>query len=491
MKSREVSTSCMRPRWIMSPQEVAILDSNAAALGADMDELMNTAAEHLANALEGAPLPIWILCGPGNNGGDGFKLATMLEDCCVVATHDKQKTPLAQRARDGWKGTIFTTDSLPEVAPAVIVDCLLGAGSYGKPRGEIIRLMESIPGRPMVLACDMPSGCGTGISFNAFRTVTFEAPKSNMVSDDGQLLPEVGDLFIAPIGWPEETLDPGPGDLLRYPHPVEGQIKGERGRVLIVGGGPYHGAPILSGMAAARMGVDLVHVAMPKAAAARAKWPNELIQEAMDDEEIITDVSGLIKRCSSGRGVQAMVIGPGMGDDPASLEAVKTLIQATPNIPKVIDADAIKALDGWPEDLSGVVTPHQRELETWIGDIESVPDLLAGSGERRVVIRTGAEDIIVGSAGRGGIGTGGNPRMSMGGTGDLLAGCIGGLLGLGLSPWSASRLGVHLMRTAGKIAGDEIGPGMVADDIPPYLSRALITGPVLLHPQVQEDPSSS
>jgi NAD(P)H-hydrate repair Nnr-like enzyme with NAD(P)H-hydrate dehydratase domain len=117
--------------------------------------------------------------------------------------------------------------------------------------------------------------------------------------------------------------------------------------------------------------------------------------------------------------------------------------------------------------------------------------LLAGSGERRVVIRTGAEDIIVGSAGRGGIGTGGNPRMSMGGTGDLLAGCIGGLLGLGLSPWSASRLGVHLMRTAGKIAGDEIGPGMVADDIPPYLSRALITGPVLLHPQVQEDPSSS
>ncbi|GIR67342.1 MAG: hypothetical protein CM15mP71_5680 [Candidatus Poseidoniales archaeon] len=95
----------MRPRWIMSPQEIAILDANAEALGADMDALMITAAEHLANALEGAPKPIWILCGPGNNGGDGFRLANMIEGCFVVATHDKQKTPLAQRARDDWEGT--------------------------------------------------------------------------------------------------------------------------------------------------------------------------------------------------------------------------------------------------------------------------------------------------------------------------------------------------------------------------------------------------
>ena len=94
----------MRPRWIMSPREIAILDTNAEALGADMDALMVTAAEHLANALEGAPKPIWILCGPGNNGGDGFRLANMLENCYVVATHDKQKTALAQRARDDWKG---------------------------------------------------------------------------------------------------------------------------------------------------------------------------------------------------------------------------------------------------------------------------------------------------------------------------------------------------------------------------------------------------
>ena len=186
-----------------------------------------------------------------------------------------------------------------------------------------------------------------------------------------------------------------------------------------------------------------------------------------------------------------MVIGPGMGDNPESLEAVRLLIQSTPNIPKVIDADAIKALDGWPENLLGIVTPHQKELENWVGSIDAVPDLITGSRESRVVIRTGAEDIIIGAGGRGGIGKGGNPRMSMGGTGDLLAGCLGGLLGLGLSPWSAARLGVHLMRVAGKLAGDEIGPGMVAEDVPPYLTRALITGPVLLHPPKAEGPSSS
>ena len=481
----------MRPRWIMSPREIGILDANAEALGADMDALMVTAAEHLANALEGAPKPIWILCGPGNNGGDGFRLANMLENCYVVATHDKQKTALAQRARDDWMGITHSVESLPEIAPATIVDCLLGAGSYGQPRGEILRLMEAIPGRPMVLACDMPTGCGSGVSFNAFRTVTYEAPKSNMVDAKGQLLPEVGDVFVAPVGWPSGTLDPGPGDLLRYPHPQEGQIKGDRGRVLIVGGGPYHGAPILSGMAAERMGVDLVHVAMPSQAAARAKWPSGLIQEKMKDSEYISDVTELVKRCMTGRGVQAMVIGPGMGDNPESLEAVRLLIQSTPNIPKVIDADAIKALEGWPENLLGIVTPHQKELENWIGNIDAIPDLIAGSGESRVVIRTGAEDIIIGAGGRGGIGKGGNPRMSMGGTGDLLAGCLGGLLGLGLSPWSAARLGVHLMRVAGKLAGDEIGPGMVAEDVPPYLSRALITGPVLLHQPKVEDPSFS
>jgi NAD(P)H-hydrate epimerase len=153
---------------------------------------------------------------------------------------------------------------------------------------------------------------------------------------------------------------------------------------------------------------------------------------------------------------------------------VRKIIEVTPLIPKVIDADAIRALDGWPDDLLGVVTPHQAELERWVGDIDAIPEMLIGGGENKVVVRTGATDIIIGSAGRGGMASGGNPRMAMGGTGDLLAGCIGGLMGLGLTPWGASRLGVYLMRIAGELAGEECGPGLVAEDIPPYLSKALM-----------------
>lgn len=464
----------MRPRWILSPSEVAVLDANAQALGVDMDELMKTAASHLKDALDGAPGPIWILCGPGNNGGDGFRLAMMLDNCHVIATHEVQKTELSQRARDDCTREICNETNLPTQMPSVIVDCLLGASSKGLPRGKILSLMEKIPGRPMVLACDLPTGCGSGVAFNAFRTVTFESPKSIMVDKDGKLLPEVGDLFIAPLGWPEETLDPGPGDLLRYPQAKEGQFKGDRGRVLVVGGGPYHGAPILAGMAAARMGVDLVHVAVPKNASSRIKWPNELIPEILEDKDILVDPTNIVKRCMTGRGVQALVIGPGLGTDPRTIEAVKMIIESTPGIPKVIDADAIKALDGWPDQLIGVVTPHQKELESWVGDLDSIPELMIGAGESRVVIRTGPEDLIIGAAGRGGITKGGNPRMAMGGTGDLLAGSIGGLLALGLSPWAASRLAVYLMRKAGGLAGEELGPGMVAEDIPPFLSKALM-----------------
>ena len=180
-----------------------------------------------------------------------------------------------------------------------------------------------------------------------------------------------------------------------------------------------------------------------------------------------------------------------MGDDPASLEAVNKLIEATPDIPKVIDADAIKALNGWPNSLIGVVTPHQKELENWVWDEANIPKMLEGHGEMRVVVKTGAEDLIFGAGGRGGVVSGGNPRMSMGGTGDLLAGCIGGLLGLGLTPWAASRIATYILRKAGEMAGEEIGPGMVAEDIPRFLSMALITGPVLLHQQEEEGPSSS
>ena len=159
---------------------------------------------------------------------------------------------------------------------------------------------------------------------NVGRTLTFHAPKMGLLDEVGDIVNGVGGIKVASLPWPDETINPGIGDLLRFPALKDDAKKGDRGRVLIIGGGPYHGAPILSGMAAARMGTDLIHVAMPSSASARVSWPTELIPEKIPDEEIfsLNSVSTLEQRMKSGRGIQAIVIGPGLGD------AEETLILA-------------------------------------------------------------------------------------------------------------------------------------------------------------------
>ena len=495
----------MRRRWVLHPDEVAVLDANAEALGVPADDLMVDAATHMLRDLwfgvESGQIngDAWILCGPGNNGGDGYRLACMLENISgilnpiVIATHASQKTELSQRARDDFGSEVHL--DLPEGRPDVIIDCLLGVGSHGPPRGKVLDLMESLSQRlqgtwPKILSCDIPTGMGTNFSFAAQRTITFEAPKIGMFDSDGRLLPEVGNLIIHTLDWPEETLDLGPGEVLRYPPINVDSTKGERGRVLVIGGGPYHGAPLLAGIAAARMGCDLVHVAMPSSAVARARWPSGLIPEQIPDVDFLSmeSLSHITERCTTGRGVQSVVIGPGLGDSEETLDAVRTVIQLCIDyaIPIVIDADGIKALpEGiWPAGLIGVATPHSAEREQWLsnvspgGILDTAAKLSAWlqtdeAAENAVVVTTGSRDILHGIAGRECSLSGGNPRMAMGGTGDILAGCIGGLLATGMSPWAAARLGCWVLRKAGERAGDEIGPGLQAEDVTSYLSQCL------------------
>ena len=134
--------------------------------------------------------------------------------------------------------------------------------------------------------------------------MTFHAEKIGMRDAADMVYSTIGHLRVAPLPWPEEVLDCGPGDALRYPPLNPDARKGDRGRLLIVGGGPYHGAPILAGDAAARSGCDLVHVAMPSEARSRAEWPPHLIPESIPDEVSLTldSVEHLLGRVLSGRG---------------------------------------------------------------------------------------------------------------------------------------------------------------------------------------------
>ena len=465
--------------WEMLWPEVAVFDGNANALGIEEASLMDAAGKRLATtAREMAEGAIVIVCGPGNNGGDGFVAARYLRewgiDTSVLASHTESRGASARAAREA-AGEVPVWPNASTKSHSLVVDCLLGAGaipgqSLRPPIGEIAAWAAEL-GIP-VLACDIPTGLGGPDVLPADVTLTFHSMKQGLTS------PEAGEVTVAPLPWPAEVEDCGPGDASRYPPLAADARKGDRGRLWIIGGGPYHGAPMLAGMAAARTGCDLVHIAMPSAAAARVEWPATLIPEVLPDEDMLTNTSlAHISEAFGSRGTQALVIGPGLGRDDATLSAVLEVLRMSSNndIPVVIDADAISALPSgsWPVGLSGVATPHTKEAERWLETTSPADALSDCSGEAATIVVTGPEDVLAGPEGRTCRASGGHSRMAVGGTGDLLAGTIGGLLAQGMEAWPAARLGCALLREAGTRAAESTGPGLLAEDVPVEIARAL------------------
>ena len=501
-------------RWCMHWTEVGVFDDNAAAFGIDISNLMEAAGQGLAaqavRMLEASDRrrgPIWILCGPGNNGGDGFAAALGLVeegvDVRLLATHLIQRGSAAQDYRDRCSAAGIPLSIWPEVKstigtghPALVIDCLIGAGpghAGSRLRGDVASvrnwLSESRGRESPVLACDMPTGLGGQDVIKATATVTFHAEKWALRDTNGQIQPDVGEIHTANLPWSARVEDCGPGDARRHPPIRADARKGDRGRLLIVGGGPYHGAPILAGLAAERSGCDLIHVAMPSDAVERADWPLSLIPEPIGDTSHLTTLSvrAILDRVLNGRGCQAVLIGPGLGREDSSIDAVCEIIEklVEANIPLIIDADAIRALPShaWPNGMVGVVTPHATEMAHWLGASDPAEILQIRArrdgidrvveDESCVIVRTGAEDELWAPGGRHCFATGGHARMSVGGTGDLLSGCIAGLIAQGMSPWAASRLGCALLRSAGASAALEFGPGLSASDVPAHIARTL------------------
>ena len=514
------------PRWVMHWSEVAVFDANAAALGIEAIDLMAAAgaalagqAVHMVRSANDGLLPdrpVWILCGPGNNGGDGFACALgLVEEGLEVrfqCTHAAQRSDEAQEFRERCREAGIVEEtwplSLSGRRPCLVIDCLLGAGSgdssatagevgsagTARLRGSVAAVVEWVLNtapRVPVLACDMPTGIGGADMLEAAATVTFHSEKMGLrptgmdgVGTSENTSPGVGSLHVASLPWPDEVQECGPGDALRHP-PLDPEArKGDRGRLLIVGGGPYHGAPLLAGRAATRVGCDLVHVAMPKVAAERADWPADLIPETLPDDDIATlhSIESIEGRLTLGRGCQALLVGPGLGDDESTLAMVRELLLRAERlgIPCIIDADAIAALPSaaWPAGLKGVATPHSREAAAWLSGIspESVLDALSDGfddPEEVAIVVTGPEDQLFGLNGRRCAARGGHPRMAVGGTGDLLAGAIAGLIAQGMAAWPSARLGCALLRTAGESAATRFGTGLVASDVPPHIAMTL------------------
>jgi len=472
-------------RWDMHWDEVAVFDANSSSLGVDEFDLMKAAGEALARevAKSSGGGGVLFLCGPGNNGGDGFVAACSASlagiRVSVLSSHESSKTEISSHAREmaAKELPIYVWPETPDGDWDLIVDCLLGAGGPAKgielrpPIREVTNWATST-GLP-VISCDIPTGLGGPESLSPIRTVTFHSPKMGMTESG------CGEIVVSDLPWPTEVRNCGLGDACRYPSMDSEASKGDRGRLLVVGGGPYHGAPLLSGMAAARSGCDLVHVAMPEQASSRTKWPPSLIPEILPDSEFLTldSVGPLSSFIDSGRSPDAIVLGPGIGREEDSMEAVRKVIaiSASKSIPLVIDADAISALpEGeWPTYLYGVATPHSKEAERWLSGKSPGEALRNCTGEESAIVITGHEDELFGPQGRHCFATGGHPRMAVSGTGDLLAGTIGGLLAQGMPPWPAARLACALLREAGSRAAEAKGPGLLADDVPVHIAHTL------------------
>ena len=482
---------------MLTPRDVHILDQNAVFLGVPTSDLMQNAGQAVADYVKttfSKARKILVVCGPGNNGGDGFVAARLLtahHKVTVLPLLADKQTPLSRTNYDKLTRSpaIITKDpaaleSLIKDAD-VLIDAMLGIGRAGDLREPFATVVKTINAahHPAVVSVDVPSGLGASLAVAARATVTFHEAKEGMTPKNS------GIIHVADIGIPADAKTYlGPGDLnVYYPRPDPHSHKGQNGMVLVIGGGPYTGAPALAGLAALRTGADLVFVATPKRSwqVVSSYSPNLIVRDLHDDMLVPEDFSLITDLLSK---VDSVILGPGLGTHPRATEAVGVFLRElyTRNLPIVVDADAIAGIRSNPppsQHCPMVVTPHAGEFTKLTGEV--LPDDIPG---RMELVRTQAKKLGVticlkgqtdvvsdGTATR--LNRIHNVGMSVGGTGDVLTGIIGALLSKHVPPFEASRAGLFLNGAAGNEAFAKKSYGLLAtdlvDEIPTVLRRYL------------------
>jgi NAD(P)H-hydrate epimerase len=465
---------------MITGSEMAVVDENAAALGVPRKQLMESSGNAVARAarqLADRGERITIVAGRGNNGGDALVAARFLDEYDLrVCLLGRAETITTDIARENWgalqQGEYDTTEVRDSTAvdlgdPALVVDAMLGTGISGSLREPAATAAAAMnDSDATVLSVDVPSGLDgdTGEpADNAVvpdHVVTFHDTKPGLGDVDAPVT-------VAEIGIPAaaETFVER-GDLLRLSRDPQSH-KGDNGEVLVVGGGPYAGAPALSSQAALRAGADLVRVACPSAVADQVQGYSEnLIVRALEGRQLGPDhvdrVADLAERHD------ALVLGPGLGGDEDSLAAAAAILEAFEGA-AVVDADALQVAPDVDTDAELLCTPHQGELQKMGGETSDdwrerrdlVESFAADLGHTLLV--KGAYDVISdGETTR--ISRTGNAGMTVGGTGDVLAGVTGALAAV-QEPIDAAGIAAYVNGRAGDMAADERGNGLVATDL--------------------------
>ncbi len=475
-----------------------MLDINSEYFGVPTFELMENAGRGLADFIikNIDSKNILFFCGTGNNGGDGFVAARYLSNkynVSVFLTGKEINTKIAQGNFSKLKKTnakIYTNNNLNKIDKLideneVIIDSMLGIGLTGNLRAPVDTIVKKINSyeKKIVISVDVPTGLGTNLIVKPNYTITFHDIKEGMNKENS------GDIIVVDIKIPTEAVEyVGPGELSAYyPRPKKQSHKGENGSLLIIGGGPYIGAPALSGMAALRTGVDLVFIATPKCCwQSIASFSPNLIVNALNSDfltsEDIQIIREILNKCN------AVVIGPGLGTKKITKEAITKIIEIIidEKKPLVIDADAIspvgKNLD-LIKDSQTIVTPHAGEFKELTGvslsqDIDSRIKIVKEWAEKLgiTIFLKGYIDILSNGI-EVKLNKIHNEAMTVGGTGDVLAGIIGAFLAKDVEPFIAIKMAAFLNGEAGNEVFQKKSYGLLATDIieeiPTILKRYL------------------
>jgi ADP-dependent NAD(P)H-hydrate dehydratase / NAD(P)H-hydrate epimerase len=505
-------------RFVLTPAEAAELDRATQQRGTPADALMEAAGREVADAavrLVGGAYGrrAVVVCGKGNNGGDGLVAARYLDRAGIRTT-----VLLLDDELEGPPGTNLarletTTVRLRAFDPAaldrelgradVAVDAVFGTGFRGTPAGSYAEAIGALAASPVPLvAVDIPSGVNgetgavEGPAVRADLTVTFGAPKPGLVLLPGAT--HAGVVEVEQIGFPTDLIRSDlvlieAADVAAILPPREPDThKRSAGYAVVVGGSRLMtGAVALAGAAAYRAGAGLVAVAVPDGILRVTQGAvREAVFVGLPETDAGTAAGGSARLDEVLGQADSLAVGPGMTTDERTAGWIRELVRSS-EVPVVLDADGLNAFAGRAEDLADrkadlILTPHAGEFARVAGistgevaadRVRRVRELAARTSA--AVLLKGSRTLIGAPDGSVRINPTGGPFLATGGTGDVLTGMIAGLLARGCSPLDAGSAAAFVHGLAGGLAGEEGGVGTTASDVlerVPTVMREVVGG---------------